>query len=1043
MLRPLLISALLTSTALAETWTVDDDGKADFDNIQAAVDAASDGDEIIVMPGTYTSTNEKVFVINAKDLILRSKKGPEETIIDGESTRTCGVSYNAFTTIEGFTFNQGYSISDGGGLIIGSYGDTSNLCQINDCIFIENKVNGTGSGSNDATGGAIEIYQYLQQGIPTTVSVTDCTFINNSAKTNGGAIGAGGKTELVITNSYFEENSANGPQSKGGAIFSFGSAIDIINCTFANNQSNHQGGSVYLDSNAPKLNASILNSNFINNNSKTSSGGGLCCYGYVLEVSDSSFLKNTTSSQGGGAYFGTDQLTLTNSIFEQNMATYGGGLYVQEPSIITNCQIRQNAAKNGGGGLWIEYKEIANISDTLLCSNTPDQIWGTWNDDGNNQILEICQGDDSDGDGILDSKDNCYLYNPDQADCNGNGIGDVCDVADSTSFDCDQNNVPDECQPDCDGDGFIDACDNNADVDGDGIPDNCEEDCNGNTIPDDFEIELGLVQDCNENGVPDECDIADGTVDDCNGNNILDSCDIADGTEEDCNENGVLDSCDVEEILQLEEDLIGSDVESGDYFGSSVCIENDRAFIGAIGDDDYTGAVYVYKLEEDVWVEDAKIIASDGAGGTWGDNFGTSVACSNDTLVVGTIRSKAYVFRYDGSEWVEETKLLASDGTLNDQFGKVVDIDGNKIIVGAYQAINDGISTGAAYIFEYLENAWVEKIKLVESDPEYYSRFGESVAIRNNTAIVGKRSDDENSLDSGAAYIFRLNGSQWTEEVKLVGDNSTTHLDFGRSVEIFGDRVVISALTSINKIYDGYTYIYSFDGTSWNQEFLFIENDITGAFGFGQSIALHNNILVVGAYGHYASPTHQGTAFVYNISEPDGSLIANLHELIDLSEPYSFYSLGYSVSISDSSIIAGAIGDSNGGSAFIFSEFTNWDCNTNEEVDSCEIEEDPSLDCDGDGLPDSCAIEIEDCNDNGIPDNCDLEDPANDQDNNGVLDECECIGDADLDGYVNVNDLLIIIGYWGNNTPQADLNFDGIVDVTDLLIVISNWGPCE
>ena len=60
MFRPLLISLCLTSTALATTWTVDDDGKADFDNIQAAVDAASNGDEIIVMPGTYTGTGSEV-----------------------------------------------------------------------------------------------------------------------------------------------------------------------------------------------------------------------------------------------------------------------------------------------------------------------------------------------------------------------------------------------------------------------------------------------------------------------------------------------------------------------------------------------------------------------------------------------------------------------------------------------------------------------------------------------------------------------------------------------------------------------------------------------------------------------------------------------------------------------------------------------------------------------------------------------------------------------------------------------------------------------
>ena len=179
---------------------------------------------------------------------------------------------------------------------------------------------------------------------------------------------------------------------------------------------------------------------------------------------------------------------------------------------------------------------------------------------------------DTDGDGVPDNIDNCYLYNPDQADCNENGIGDICDVADSTSFDCDQNNVPDECQPDCDGDGWIDACDNDADIDGDGIPDNCETDCNGNTLPDHWEIEMGWAEDCNGNDIPDECDFAEGTVEDCNGNNIPDSCDIADGTEEDCNENDVPDSCEFEEVFQEETKLTASDGASNDNFGSNVSI---------------------------------------------------------------------------------------------------------------------------------------------------------------------------------------------------------------------------------------------------------------------------------------------------------------------------------------------------------------------------------------------------------------------------------------------------------------------------------------
>ena len=78
MFRTLLISMFLTSTALADTWTVDDDGKADFDNIQAAVDASSDGDEIVVMPGTYFGTgsdNEVVHLIE-KNVWLHSSDLP-------------------------------------------------------------------------------------------------------------------------------------------------------------------------------------------------------------------------------------------------------------------------------------------------------------------------------------------------------------------------------------------------------------------------------------------------------------------------------------------------------------------------------------------------------------------------------------------------------------------------------------------------------------------------------------------------------------------------------------------------------------------------------------------------------------------------------------------------------------------------------------------------------------------------------------------------------------------------------------------------------
>ncbi len=121
----------------------------------------------------------------------------------------------------------------------------------------------------------------------------------------------------------------------------------------------------------------------------------------------------------------------------------------------------------------------------------------------------MCDVPDLDGDGVFDLVDNCYLANPDQVDCNTNGIGDICDIADGFSQDCNANGIADECEDDCDGNGIPDECDianGAADCDGNGVPDNCESDCNDNGINDTCDIADGTSTDDNENGVPDECE---------------------------------------------------------------------------------------------------------------------------------------------------------------------------------------------------------------------------------------------------------------------------------------------------------------------------------------------------------------------------------------------------------------------------------------------------------------------------------------------------------------------------------------------------------
>ncbi len=188
---------------------------------------------------------------------------------------------------------------------------------------------------------------------------------------------------------------------------------------------------------------------------------------------------------------------------------------------------------------------------------------------------------DSDGDGWPDDIDNCYLYNPDQADCNENLVGDVCDIDAGTSQDCQPNGIPDECEEDCNQNGIPDDCDilygTSDDCNLNGIPDECEEDCNGNGVPDDCDVDPddpdgnGMVSpDCNLNGTPDECE------DDCNGNGVPDDCDVdpddpdGDGVVwDDENSNGIPDVCEVSPpdnlvINELRRDQPGTD--NDEYF---------------------------------------------------------------------------------------------------------------------------------------------------------------------------------------------------------------------------------------------------------------------------------------------------------------------------------------------------------------------------------------------------------------------------------------------------------------------------------------------
>lgn len=208
--------------------------------------------------------------------------------------------------------------------------------------------------------------------------------------------------------------------------------------------------------------------------------------------------------------------------------------------------------------------------------------------------------------------------------------------------------------------------------------------------------------------------------------------------------------------------LTASDADGNDYFGFSVAIMGTTAMVGAWGEDEKAedaGSVYIFEQEPDgTWIETAKLMASNG---TPGDYFGYSLAMSESTAIVGAFQEEseagtAYIFeRQADSSWVETSILNSADGASNDRFGLSVDISLDTAIVGAYQDDDLGSSSGSAYLFKRTaDGSWIQTEKLVDTSGQIGDHFGYTVAISGSNSLIGACQDDDNGVNSGSAYII-------------------------------------------------------------------------------------------------------------------------------------------------------------------------------------------------------------------------------------------------------------------------------------------------
>lgn len=553
------------------------DVPGDQPTIQAGIDAAGIGDEVVLADGIYRGPGNRNLDFGGKLITVRSANGPENCIIDCEYAGRGFIFHSgesSESSIMGLTITHGSAITPeyGGGIMCENSSPT-----IANCLLLHN-VAAADDYWPTAKGGGL----YCINSSPTLLQ---CTFHHNHSddfmkNSDGGGMYCSSNSHPTLTGCSFTENTAiaggglyltDGSSatlidcafsgniayfSDGGGIAVWGADLTIIDCVFVQNYAEPGGGGMNASLSTVYAEGCLFHDN--------SEGGASVLYSESVFV-NCRFIGNRACEGGGLAvkYWGTT--TLRNCLFSGNRAecgsypdARGGAMYnVASDLSLINCTLSGNTAALGlAGGMY-------NVNSTPKLTNCI--LWGNSDSGGAGESAQFymaggwagvdyscIQGLTGDFGGIGNIGADPLFVDPDGPDdVMGTQDDDLHLQPDSPAVNTGEPClVPDEAPTDLDGEERIQHC--RVDMGADESPYFVLVDCNENGVLDACDAAEGPGPDCNCNGVLDECDITDGTSADCNGNGSPDACDLSDQSSLDCNNNAVPDECDLVEQSSMD-----------------------------------------------------------------------------------------------------------------------------------------------------------------------------------------------------------------------------------------------------------------------------------------------------------------------------------------------------------------------------------------------------------------------------------------------------------------------------------------------------------
>lgn len=332
----------------------------------------------------------------------------------------------------------------------------------------------------------------------------------------------------------------------------------------------------------------------------------------------------------------------------------------------------------------------------------------------------------------------------------------------------------------------------------------------------------------------------------------------------------------------------------------------------------------------EAWNFQAKLTAPGGGVSNW---FGYRVAIDGNYVAAGGLRDDdiaadsgaIHIFTRSGTNWTQQTKLKASDAQAGAALGSSVAMDGTNLIAGAAWDDANGTDSGSAYVFVRNGTNWEQQAKLTPSDGAASNRFGYTVAIDGTNAVVTADQDDDKGTYSGSAYVFARSGTNWTQQAKLTASDGAASDYFGRFVAIQGTTVVVGAYAggSPTAANCGSAYVFMRSGTNWTQQQeLLPTNGVNGDRFSIEQVGIAGDYVVVGANGDDGWGTDSGAITVFKRSGGAWNLQKEFAGTNSAGNDF----LG-SVSIDGEYVCAGAYryNKNEPGSAYIFRRLgTNW-----------------------------------------------------------------------------------------------------------------------